>query len=342
MEGLRKSSGAALGWALFLALAVPGCGGGSGKERLVVYCAHDAVYSEKILNEFADLTGIEVAPVTDLEATKSLGLTERIIREKDAPRCDVFWNNELLGTIDLAEQGLLEPYKGSGWERIPAAFRDGDGRWAGFAARLRVFIVRSDAKAWDDASSAVTLPRDLSRAAIAKPLYGTTLTQYAVMWEALGPDGLKAWHADLRRRGIREVSGNAAVKDAVAGGACDFGFTDTDDVFVAKDDGKPVRMVPVRLADGRTICIPNSVSIIKGTKHLESAKKLVDFLLSEEVEVSLASSKARQVPLGPVNEERLSAEVRQLCAWAKDGYPLTALSKARADCLAWLKSEYLK
>ena len=108
-----------------------------GRDKLTVYCAHDAVFAESILRDFEKQTGIPGAVKFDTEATKSLGLTEQIIREGAHPRCDVFWNNELLGTLDLAARGLLEPHKGTGWQRIPARFRDPDGRWTGFAARLR-------------------------------------------------------------------------------------------------------------------------------------------------------------------------------------------------------------
>ena len=66
------------------------------KDKLVVYCAHDSIYSEKIFRKFVEKTGIPVSVRFDTEATKSLGLTELLIREKDAPRCDVFWNNELV------------------------------------------------------------------------------------------------------------------------------------------------------------------------------------------------------------------------------------------------------
>ena len=41
----------------------------------------------------------------DSEATKSLGLVNQLKNEKNAPHCDVFWNNELLGTMDLAHDG---------------------------------------------------------------------------------------------------------------------------------------------------------------------------------------------------------------------------------------------
>ena len=100
-------------------------------KKLVVYCAHDAVYSQKFLNHFQQETGIRVDLRFDTEATKSLGLVELIIQEEEHPRCDVFWNDELLGTQDLHQRGLLESYKGPGYERIPAAFKEPDGHWVG-------------------------------------------------------------------------------------------------------------------------------------------------------------------------------------------------------------------
>ena len=314
---------------------------GARRPALVVYCAHDAIHAEKVLRDFEKRTGIPVAMRFDTEATKSLGLVELLVREKDAPRCDVFWNNELLGTLDLAERGILEPYQGAGAARIPPAFKDPGGRWTGFAARLRVCIFNTQKTAAQEIATRLA-GTDLSRVAIAKPLYGTTLTHYSVLWNAWGGERLQAWHREWRHRGVREVNGNAAVKDLVAGGVCDLGWTDTDDFFEAKDEGKPVAMMPVRLENGATICIPNTVAIIRGAKHPANARKLVDFLLSEDTELALANSRSRQIPLGPVPADRLPTEVRELVEWAKDGIDLTTLGAARTECLAWLKAEYLR
>ncbi len=312
-----------------------------GRDKLTVYCAHDAVFAEAILRDFEKQTGIPVAVKFDTEATKSLGLAEQIIREAAHPRCDVFWNNELLGTLDLAERGLLDPHKGTGWQRIPAQHRDPGGGWTGFAARLRVIIGRSDRPRWNDALLQNS-DGDLTRFAMAKPLYGTTLTHYTVLWHEWGAARLQNWHADARRRGLREVPGNAQSKDIVASGVCDAAFTDTDDFFEAKDDGKPVTMRPATLDGGQTICIPNTVAIIRGAPRLENARKLADFLLSAKTELALARSKSRQIPLGPVDETQLPTEIRELLPHAARGYPLTALLKSRNECLAWLKAEYLK
>ena len=83
-----------------------------GARPLVVYCAHDSLYSESILREFERSTGIPISIEFDTEATKSLGLVELLVRERQRPRCDVFWNNELLGTLDLKEKGILSPTRG--------------------------------------------------------------------------------------------------------------------------------------------------------------------------------------------------------------------------------------
>jgi len=308
---------------------------------LVVYCAHDAIYADSILHDFEKRSGIPVAIRYDTEATKSLGLTELLIREKDAPRCDVFWNNELLGTTDLQDRGILQPYQGSGYARIPAAFKAPDGSWTGFAARMRVIIYNTQKIGSTPPNLTMLLPgTDLSRIALAKPLYGTTLTHYVVLWHEWGGDKLRAWHRQWRTDRVKELDGNAAVKDAVAEGACYAGFVDTDDYFEAKDDGRPVAMQPVELDDGKTICIPNTVAIIRGSRHSGAARKLVDFLLSEETELALANSKSRQIPLGPVPQDQLQADVRELKPWADKGVDLTALGPARAECLAWLKTWY--
>lgn len=314
-----------------------------GEAPLVVYCAHDAEFADAILRDFERETGIPVSVRYDTEATKSLGLVNLLKTEKEHPRCDVFWNNELLGAVDLQQSGVLKAYRGPGYDRIPDQFKDPEGFWTGFAARLRVYIVNTESGVADEDAIDKILNGEagLSRVTIAKPLFGTTLTHYTLLWHEWGSDRLKAWHADVRRRGIREVQGNAATKNLVADGACDFGFTDTDDYFVAQDAGRPVAMVPARVA-GKTICIPNTVSIIRGTQKSEAARKLVDYLLSAETELRLARSAARQIPLGSIDEGQLPDDVRPLVEWARGGADLRELLPERRAVIDWLKTEYLQ
>ena len=330
---------------ILLLLAVGACWwwtGRADRDPLVVYCAHDSIYAEHLLHEFEQRTGIEIVIRFDTEASKSLGLVNLLMRESPHPRCDVFWNNQIQGTLDLQDRGILLPYRGAGFERIPSRFKNPDGHWVGFAGRLRVLIVNT---ANVDASEEVIdqlQEGDLSRMAVAKPLYGTTRSHYTVLWHRWGKDKLIQWHHDIHDRNVCEAAGNAMVKNLVASGKCDIGWTDTDDYFVAVDQQMPVTAIPIRLDGGATICIPNSVAIIRGSSRVADAQALVDYLLSEETEIALARCKSRQIPLGDVPYDKLPPEVRQLKIWAEESCDMTNLGAAREQCLRWLQSEYLR
>jgi iron(III) transport system substrate-binding protein len=279
----------------------------------------------------------------DEEASKSLGLANLLIAERDNPRCDVFWNNQTLGTMRLKQQGVLESYKGAGYERIPERFRDPDGCWTGFAARFRVYLLAGDSELPDATAVAALISgeADLRQVAIAQPLFGTTLTHYTVLAAEMGLSELQAWHRSLRKRGIREVRGNSASRDLVAEGVCEVAFTDTDDAFGALDRGRDVRIVPVRTGAGATICIPNTVALIRGARHRQAAERLIEFLLSQDVELQLAASSSRQVPLGPVETDALPDEVRNLLPAVETAVDLNSVASMYGPVLKWLSAEYL-
>ena len=306
-------------------------------DALVVYCSHDSIFADKILKDFTAETGIKVIPKYDTEASKSLGLTEKILLEKEKNECDVYWSNEILSMPALKDAGLLMPYKGKGYSRIPDKYKDPEGFWCGFAARLRVVIYNTELFKGTFEDTEKTLnSEDLTKVAIALPLYGTTLTHFAALWLDAGPEKLKTWYADIKKRNIQIVPGNGPSRNLVANGTCNFGWTDTDDYYGAVDNKAPVAMFPCRLSDNSTICIPNTVGIIKHTKKAEAAKKLVEYLLSEKNEISLAHSSSRQIPLGPVNS-KLPEEVQTLIPFAKEGTDLKKIFEVREDLVDWIK-----
>ena len=48
-----------------------------------------------------------------------------------------------------------------------------------------------------------------------------------------------------------------------------------------------------------TLFIPNTLAIIRGGPHPAAARRLVDYLLSPEVETMLAAGPSAQIPLNP-------------------------------------------
>lgn len=303
-------------------------------EALIVYCTHDSIYAEAVLARFSELTGIRVQAVYDTEATKSLGLQERLRREGKTTPADVFWNNEMLGTIDLAHDDRFLSYQGPGWQRIPGTFRDDQGRWAGFGARLRVWIRNGSPEA-GTSSTLFELP-DLHRLAVAKPLYGTTLTQFSVMRRVWGAERLSMWWTQVRQRGLAVVDGNSATARLVASGAADAGWTDTDDFLGQKRGGAQVWSEPVEI-EGRAILIPNTVAILACSRRPALARKLADFLLSPDAEDLLARS-CGQIPLGR-EPLPLPDEVAAWRPWVDRSWDLRELLTDRNACVAWLKGE---
>ncbi len=92
---------------------------------MVVYASLDREFSEPLLNEYAKGAGVDVSPKFDVESTKTVGLTNLIMTEADHPRCDLFWNNEILNTLRLKEKNLLVPFHPSHADELPATFRAG-------------------------------------------------------------------------------------------------------------------------------------------------------------------------------------------------------------------------
>ena len=71
----------------------------SGNREVVIYTSVDQVFSEPLLEQFEQETAITVLPLYDTEASKTVGLVNRLVAEKDNPKADVFWNGEFVQTL---------------------------------------------------------------------------------------------------------------------------------------------------------------------------------------------------------------------------------------------------
>ena len=269
---------------------------------VTVYCAVDDVHAIPILDAFEAETGIHVHREFDTEATKTVGLVQRLREERAAPRADVFWNNEILHTIRLANEGLLAPYDSPSAQDIPEQFRDPDLRWTGFGARARILIVNTELVAEGERPGSMDDlldPEWRGRAAFVRPLTGTTLTHAAVLYTVLGDERARTWLRGLHENECLFPSGNGPLAKSVALGQAAFGFTDTDDYEKVLAEGRPVtRVYPDQGESGiGTLLIPNTVAIIKDGPRPDLARKLVDFLLSKKVEEMLAHGDSAQIPV---------------------------------------------
>lgn len=282
---------------------------GPGARQVTVYVSTDRVFSEPVLRDYEKKTGVTVNAVYDTEETKSTGLANRLIAEKPRPLADVFWSNEPVRTLVLKSRGVLASYRSPSAEGIPPALVDPDGFWTGFSARIRVIAYNTRLVKPDEAPRSVfdfADPRWRGQVAIADPRFGSTSFHVAALYALAGDEKMDDFFRRLKANDVRVVASNSVVRDMVVRGEVKVGLTDTDDVNVALENGQPIAMVlPDREGLGVPV-MPNMVSMIADAPHTEEGRKLVDYLLSPDVERRLARSEAVQIPLhsgvqGPKN-----------------------------------------
>ena len=280
---------------------------------MTVYVSTDRVFSEPVLRQFEERTGIQVNAVYDTEETKSTGLANRLLAERDRAQADVFWSNEPVRTLALRSRGVLAPYRSPAAEDIPAPFRDPEGYWTAFSARVRVIAYNTALVTAEAAPISVLELADRKwqgQVAMADPRFGSTSFHVAALYVALGDEKADDFFRRLNANGVKIVAGNSVVRDMVVKGEVKVGLTDTDDVNVALESGAPIGMV-MPDKDGMGVpLMPNMVSMINGAPHADHAKRVIDYLLSHDVEAMLAKSEAVQIPLrasvaGPKNLPRI-------------------------------------
>jgi iron(III) transport system substrate-binding protein len=288
-------------------VATSGCWTASENE-VVVYTAHDREFSKPILDDFAAKTGVVVLPKFDVESTKTVGLVNELIQQRDRPRGDVFWNNEILHTLRLEKLGMLAPVEIPQAEKFPAAYRSSKGTWYGFAARARVLIVNTKIVPEDEYPTSIhdlVDPRWKGKVGIARPLFGTTATHAAVLFATWGDEKAKQFFEKVKEN-AQVVSGNKQVAQDVASGKLAWGITDTDDAVIERDRGMPVAIVYPDQGEGElgTLLIPNTVCVIAGGPNPDEAKEFVAYLVTSDVERRLAEGPSAQFPLNEDVSER--------------------------------------
>ena len=246
----RNSGLVILGWAvlacigLLIALLAPYLST-AWQPSVVVYTALDQEFSQPVFEAFTRQTGIQVLAKYDTESTKTVGLTQALFAERERPRCDLFWNNEIVNTLRLDQAGLLASYASPAAEPFPSQYRSPRSHWHGFAARARVLIVNTELVTPEDEPTSIMDLIDSrwqGRVGIAKPLAGTTASHAACLFTLWGDKRAQDFFQKLKAN-AHVLSGNKQVALAVARGELAIGLTDTDDAIIEQDKGLPVKIV---------------------------------------------------------------------------------------------------
>lgn len=268
------------------ALALTGCGGGGGD--LVVYSGRNEALMKPILDRFASESGLDVsvrfADTTELAAT--------ILEEGDRARADVFVGQDAGALARLAERGRLAAYA-EGMAGVPEQFRASDGTWTGVSARVRVLIVNTEElrrSEWPESIFDLTDPGWKGKLAAPNATNASWIGFLSEMRIKFGDQRTREWLEGLEANDLAVLGSHTDVRRAVAAGEFALGLVNHYYVELQKAEGSPVEAIHTDQGPGGWGAVVNAASagIVKGGANPENARKLIDFLLTPEVQKQFA------------------------------------------------------
>ena len=275
---IRRGMTAATG-AVLLAVSA-----GSSAASLTVYTAIEAEDLKNYAARFnEDHPDIEIKWVRD-----STGIvTAKLLAEKNNPKADVIWGLAATSLLLMKAEGMLHPYKPKGVEHLDPKFVDKDDppAWTGIDAWVASICVNTVEQAkhgfatptsWKD----LTKPEYKGHVAMPNPnSSGTGFLDVSSWLQMFGEEGGWAF-MDALHENINHYthSGSKPCKQA-ARGEVPIGVSFAYRGAKSKAKGAPIDIVLPSEGVGWDM---EATAIVKGTKKLEMAQKLVDWSVTEK------------------------------------------------------------
>jgi len=297
-QTVRSTNWFFISFTLF-AILISFAGRAQAQGALVVYCAVNEDWCRAAVTEFERETGIKVSMTR-----KSSGEVYAQVKAEAAnPRGDIWWGGTGDPHMQAAEEGLTIEYKSPKMSDLQDwATRQWDqskGRAIGIYSGALGFGYNTDLikkkgsaepKCWADLLD----PKLNGEVQVADPnSSGTSYTLLAtivqLMGEQKGFDYLKALHKNINQY----TKSGAAPAKAVALGETMIGIAFQHDLVAMTVDNAPVKVIAPCEGTGYEI---GAMSLIKGARNLDNAKKWYDWALTPAAQALGAKTKNFQVP----------------------------------------------
>lgn len=273
----------------------------SAQERVTVYTTLFEPTARLLFDAFEEDTGIRVEWVR-LSGGEAVA---RMDAERRNPQASMWFGGVGLDHMTAKNMGLTEQYVSPNAENIAPQFRDPEHYWTGIYVGALGFISNKDRLAelgieaptsWFD----LLKPELKGEIQVANP--GTSGTAYnlvATLVQLWGEDEafdyLKKFHHNVQQY---TRSGNAP-NPATGLGEVAVGIGYAHDQVTVVQEGYPVNITFAKEGTGYEVA---TISLVKGGKEMEAAKKLYDWALTERAAILLASTNVVPIIDVPLNE----------------------------------------
>ncbi len=260
----------------------------SAGDSISAYMGFSREVNEALAKQIQDKLGIEVKNIT-----LSWGeIWARLQTESPRFNADMVLSFGASEAINGAKKGYYEKYQSPGWDGIDEAFKSKDGSYYALGTFSFLLLSNKDKLAemgYDVPKSYQELLDPKWKGQIVIPSPRTSGTAYMINYSFLQLYGEKAGWEYLEKLdenvAFYTKSGNAPT-ELVGRGEYLLGIGADENVLKRIKDGYPLQWtVPVEGIGYEG----NYCTILKGTKKLDLAKKVMDYLGSEEISKFLGS-----------------------------------------------------
>jgi len=263
---------------------VAGVGFKAHAETLTVYTAVEAEDLKKYAARFnEDNPGIKIKWVRD-----STGIvTAKLLAEKNNPKADVVWGLAATSLMLLGSENMLQPYAPVGLDKLDKKFRDAANppSWTGMDAWVASICVNTvEAKKYN-------LPIPKKWRDLLNPVYkghvimpnpnssGTGFLDVSSWLQLFGEGGGWTFMDGLHKNISRYTHSGSKPCKLAASGETPIGISFAFRGAKSKAKGAPLKIVIPEEGIGWDM---EATAIIKGTKKLKAAQKLVDWSISRK------------------------------------------------------------
>lgn len=312
-------------------------------EKLTVYSGRAERLIKPVLDDFTAKTGISV----DLLSSGTTELVNRLKAEGDRTPADLFLTNDA-GSLEQARAaGILRPTNMREVDRaIPPQFRAPDNAWIGLSGRFWIIVYNKTLVTPDNLKSLLDLADPKWKGKLAIPNAGSEYLQ-------AGVSVIRASYGDAKTKdfllGLKDNAGtqvyqkSSQIVEAVAKGQAAAGIVNHYYVYrhLAAQPTAPIAVFMPDQHQGGMGAIMNvaGVGIVKSTKHLESAKLLIEFLVAKAGQ-KLFADLDKEYPLHP--EVKADPALLERKSFRAAQVPLTRLAELREPTLTLIEQVGLR
>jgi len=300
-----------------------------------LYTTREPGLIQPLLDAYSKKSGVTVNTVLIKD-----GLLERVRTEGDKSPADILMTVDIGNLIDLVNAGLTQPIQSKTLEEvIPAHLRGADGQWFALSMRDRVLYVAKDLDITTFTYEDLADPKWKNKVCIRSGQHPYNTAMIAAMIAHNGTETTEKWLRGVKANLARKAAGgDRDVARDILGGICDIGIANAYYVGRMKNAepgsdarkwGDAIKVVrPTYATSGGTNVNISGASLAKNAPHKDEAIKLLEYLVSDEMQHMYARNNYEYPVRAGVTLDPVVASFGPLKV---DPLPLTEIVKYRKE-----------